>query len=117
MLSVRVRELLQAADVRDAAFVTNDDHLGSAFDGVAIFAASCGGATGSGLREDDLPDAVAVANGVADMASTPVISVSSGVRTRSRGRSTLKRTAHSSAAPTSPLSAARRRTNGARKGL
>ncbi len=51
----------------DAALIADDDDLGSALDGLAVVAAGGGGAASSGLGEDDLADAVAVADGVADV--------------------------------------------------
>jgi hypothetical protein len=60
-------EVLPSTDVGYAAFVTDDDDLSSALDGLAVVAASSRTMSSSCLREDDLADAVAVANGVAHL--------------------------------------------------
>jgi hypothetical protein len=62
-----VGEIVPAPDVSDAALVAYDDDLGSAFDRQSIFAAGGGSATRSGLRKDDLANAVAVADAIADV--------------------------------------------------
>ena len=67
LVEVMMRELVEAADVGDAAFVTDDKDFSAALDGCAVFAAGGGGAAGSGLREDDFADAAVVADAVADV--------------------------------------------------
>jgi hypothetical protein len=62
-----VGEFVPAPNVSYAALVADDDDFDSTFDGVAVFAAGGGGAAGSGLRKDNLADAVAVADGIADI--------------------------------------------------
>src|SRR5271170_4840379 len=62
------RKLVEAANVGDAAFVADDNDLGPALNGSAVFASGGSGAASAGLRKDDLADAAVIANAVGDLA-------------------------------------------------
>src|SRR4051794_19506762 len=62
---VRMSQFVPSAHVGHATFITDHDNLRSAFDGTTVVAARCAGAASSGLREDDLADAVGAAYSIA----------------------------------------------------
>ena len=75
-----VAELIPAPHIRNAALVADHNNLRAALDRLSIIAASRRSPPRSGLREDNLADAVAVADRHSlTCASTPVISVSADV--------------------------------------
>jgi len=54
-------------DISDAAFITNHNDFGAAFDGAAVVTASSGAAPGSSLREENFADTAVAADAVADL--------------------------------------------------
>jgi hypothetical protein len=60
-------EVVPSTDVGYSSLVADNDNLDSAFNGMAVLATGRRSAASSGLREDDLADAVADPNGAAHL--------------------------------------------------
>ena len=67
VIEAAVGEIVEAAYIGDPAFVPDNDDLGAALDGGAVFAAGGGGPASPSLGKDDFADATVVADAIADV--------------------------------------------------